>query len=141
MVLSILGVLMQLIIIVKPLSLFYTTNLGAPLVSPPTTIIWPGKYHNLTFGNAQDANFVINFGEKTITATPVDTTGATTNFALRFTPATGVITGTVTRGTTATARGLIGTNGLVGVFVDTRTGRPAGDSVLFGGFVADNPDN
>ncbi len=117
-----------------------TTNLGAPLVSPPTTTTWPGKYHNLTFGNAQEIPFVIDFSGKSITATHIDDTTASTDFDLKFNRV-GVITGTVTRGTTATAQGLIGTNGLVGVFVDTRTGRPAGDSVLFGGFIADNPDN
>ncbi len=117
-----------------------TTNLGAPLVGPPVITTWPGLYHNFAFGNFQEANFLINFGAKTITATPVDGTGTTTDFDLRFNYA-GVITGNVTRGVSVTARGLIGEVGLVGVFVDTRTGRPTGDSVLYGGFVADNPNN
>ena len=117
-----------------------TTNLGAPLVGPPVITTWPGTYHNFAFGDFQVANFLINFGAKTITAAPVDDIGTTTDFDLRFNDA-GVITGNVTRGVSVTARGLIGEVGLVGVYVDTTTGRPTGDSVLYGGFIADNPNN
>ncbi|MCA8835624.1 MAG: hypothetical protein K8953_11130, partial [Proteobacteria bacterium] len=119
-----------------------TTNLGAPLARAPIITTWPGKYHNLIFGNTQEANFEINFGRKTITATPEDTTTTITHFALGFTD-TGIITGTVSRdgSGTAIARGLIGEEGLVGVYVDTTTGRSTGDSIFFGGFIADNPNN
>ncbi|MCA8833573.1 MAG: hypothetical protein K8953_00685, partial [Proteobacteria bacterium] len=117
-----------------------TTNLGAPLTQAHGTATWPGLYHNFAFGDFQVANFLINFGAKTITATPRDDTGTTTDFDLRFNYA-GVITGNVTRGVSVTARGLIGEVGLVGVYVDTTTGRPTGDSVLYGGFIADNPNN
>ncbi len=123
-----------------------TTNLGAPLTQASGTATWLGTYYNSSL--VRDENnipFLIDFGAKTITASRLVSLGAsniTTRFALNFTPATGVITGTVTEeNSPATARGLIGEKGLVGVFVDTRTGRPGGSGVVYGGFVADNPNN
>ena len=123
-----------------------TTNLGAPLTQASGTATWLGTYYNSSL--VRDENnipFLIDFGAKTITASRLVSLGPsniTTTFALNFTPATGVITGTVSEGSTpATARGLIGEKGLVGVYVDTRTGRPGGSGVVYGGFVADNPNN
>ncbi|MCA8835166.1 MAG: hypothetical protein K8953_08790, partial [Proteobacteria bacterium] len=123
-----------------------TTNLGAPLTQASGTATWLGTYYNSSL--VRDENnipFLIDFGAKTITASRLVSLGnsnITTRFALNFTPATGVITGTVSEGSTpATARGLIGTKGLVGVYVDTRTGLPDGSGVVYGGFIADNPDN
>ena len=123
-----------------------TTNLGAPLTQASGTATWHGTYYNSSL--VRDENnipFLIDFGAKTITASRLVSLGPsniTTTFALNFTPATGVITGTVSEGSTpATARGLIGEKGLVGVYVDTRTGRPGGSGVVYGGFIADNPNN
>ena len=120
-----------------------TTNLGAPLIAQPTIGTWPGTYYNRDFANTRGIDFDIDFDANTIDAVHEATSpfALTTTFDLDFTPATGVITGTVTAGAgagTATARGLIGTNGLVGVFVDTA---PTGSIVLYGGFIADNPNN
>ena len=120
-----------------------TTNLGAPLTAQPTIGTWSGTYYNRDFANTRGIDFDIDFDANTIDAVHEATSpfALTTTFDLDFTPATGVITGTVTAGAgagTATARGLIGTNGLVGVFVDTA---PTGSIVLYGGFIADNPNN
>ncbi len=121
-----------------------TTNLGAVLTTQPTAA-WTGHYYNGDVGAVQAIAFTIDFGGKSIRASDTVTSPAvTTEFALHFN-AMGVITGTVSDGTdTATARGLIGTVGLVGVFVDATTnnrGKRPGEAVLYGGFVADNPDN
>ena len=121
-----------------------TTNLGAPLVAQPTIGRWPGTYYNSSFSREEPINFDIVFGANTIKGTHAATQPfpVTTTFALDFTY-TGVITGTVTSSGsgTAIARGLIGTDGLVGVFVDETPSQSENTSVLFGGFVADNPDN
>ncbi len=121
-----------------------TTNLGAPLVAQPTIGRWPGTYYNSSFSSTQPVNFDIVFGANTINGTHDATTPfpLVTTFTLRFSD-TGVITGTVAQGVgnTATASGLIGTNGLVGVFVDETPSQAASTSVFFGGFIADNPNN
>ena len=121
-----------------------TTNLGAPLVAQPTIGRWPGTYYNSSFSREEPINFDIVFGANTIKGTHAATQPfpVTTTFALDFTY-TGVITGTVTSSGsgTAIARGLIGTDGLVGVFVDETPSQSENTSVLFGGFIADNPDN
>ena len=124
-----------------------TTNLGAPLASSPAITTWPGKFYHTSIEDTQNVNFEIDFNGTAITATPsVEIlTGVfrTTTFALRFTPATGVITGNVTNGVgvSATARGLIGEAGLVGVYVQESPSQAENTGVYFGGFVADNPNN
>ena len=124
-----------------------TTNLGAPLASPPAITTWPGKFYHTSIEDTPTVNFEIDFNGTAITATPsVEIlTGVfrTTTFALRFTPATGVITGNVTNGVgvSATARGLIGEAGLVGVYVQESPSQAENTGVYFGGFVADNPNN
>ena len=124
-----------------------TTNLGAPLASPPAITTWPGKFYHTSIEDTQNVNFEIDFNGTAITATPsVEIlTGVfrTTTFALRFTPATGVITGNVTNGVgvSATARGLIGEAGLVGVYVQESPSQAENTGVYFGGFIADNPNN
>ena len=120
-----------------------TTNLGAPLVAQPTIGRWPGTYYNSSFSREEPINFDIVFGANTIKGTHAATQPfpVTTTFALDFTY-TGVITGNVTQGSnTATARGLIGEVGLVGVFVDETPIQSENTAVFFGGFVADNPNN
>ncbi len=123
-----------------------TTNLGAPLTAQPTTAVWPGSYSER--GNpAASLNFNIDFINRRITATTEDTLEF---FALSFNLGfsdSGVISGLVLEHNEGTdtaivgsrvATGLIGTEGLVGVFID------AGDSQTglryVGGFVANNPD-
>ncbi len=128
-----------------------TTNLGAPLVGPPVIAIWPGKFFHAvnqnTPQNTPDINFEIKFSEQEITAEhefviAQDIPPRITTFTLEFTY-TGVITGNVTTniGASATARGLIGTDGLVGVFVDETPSQEVNTGVFFGGFIADNPNN
>ena len=117
-----------------------TTNLGAPLVEQPTTAAWPGFYYDSTVsGTAQNAiTFEIDFSMRDINVMANSVGAAAPTFDLDFNNF-GVITGMVSKGgIDATARGLIGTEGLVGAFVDT--GASSGD-VFHGGFVADNPDN
>ena len=124
-----------------------TTNLGAPLASPPAITTWPGKFYHTSLEDTSTVNFEIDFNGTAITATPriEILTGVfrTTTFALRFTPATGVITGNVTNGVgvSATARGLIGEAGLVGVYVQESPSQAENTGVYFGGFIADNPNN
>ena len=116
-----------------------TTNMGAPLTVRPAFAEWTGQYYNSETGQQPVINFNINFDEKSITAshTTSDSPSITTAFDLGF-DLSGVITGMVSRsGIDATARGLIGTEGLIGVFVDTSP--PTSGTVLFGGFVATNP--
>ncbi len=117
-----------------------STNMGAPLTVKPVFAEWGGRYYNSEIGQTPALTFNIDFDAKSITAshtaTTDDSTSITTAFDLGFDPS-GVITGMVSRsGIDATARGLIGTEGLVGVFVDTS---PAAGPVLFGGFIATNP--
>ena len=121
-----------------------TTNLGAPLTQAHGTATWRGTYYNRSLDQpTENIPFLINFGAKTITASDTFTVGVeiTTTFNLDFTY-TGVITGNVTQGgNTATARGLIGEVGLVGVFVDENPSQAPSTSIFYGGFVADNPNN
>nr|MCA8834988.1 hypothetical protein [Pseudomonadota bacterium] len=125
--------------------LLSTTNLGDPFparTGGDTTAMWTGKYYSSGDSNtvSSSVTFTIDFStERKINGT--GTGAGTPVFALGFTPA-GIITGTVTEGSDiATASGLIGREGLVGVFVDTtHTAQTPSIPVLHGGFVADNPD-
>ena len=118
-----------------------TTNLGAPFPISDESAEWAGTYYD-NIGAADTAvTFDINFNDRSIgTTTATTTAGTTPDFDLEFDSA-GVITGTVTKNSMeATARGLIGAEGLVGGFVDTTT--RTGTLFLFhGGFVADNANN
>ena len=121
-----------------------TTNLGAPLTAQPTNAVWPGFIFN---GAAplDDIDFNIDFASRRITAQyarPV----ASFTFNLRFSDS-GVISGQVLEHDLvltspvlgfAHATGLIGTEGLVGVYFDSVEDPTATD--IFGGFVANNPD-
>ncbi len=122
-----------------------TTNLGAPLTAQPTTTAWSGFYSN---GGVQNRTieFNINFTNRRITAENPRGDGAV-RFNLGFSDS-GVISGVVLRYDLgfdnsnvvgfANATGLIGTEGLVGVFVNS-----AEDTAglgFGGGFVANNPD-
>ncbi len=125
--------------------LLSTTNLGDPFpirTGGDTTAMWTGKYYSSGDSNtvSSSVTFTIDFG----TAQSINGTGAGAGapvFALDFNDA-GVISGNVTAGgNEATASGLIGREGLVGVFVDTT--HPAQTPripILYGGFVADNPN-
>ena len=114
-----------------------TTDLGTPLFAQPAIAAWPGLYYDSTVSaTAQNAiTFNIDFSNRSISTSGITAT-APPAFSLEFNNA-GVITGMVTKnGNEATARGLIGEQGLVGVFVDT--GASSGN-VFHGGFVATNP--
>ena len=114
------------------------TNLGAPLTSQPVIAAWPGLYYDSTVSaTAQNAvTFNIDFSNRSIGTSIADSVINPPTFDLGFTRA-GVITGTVTKNSLeATARGLIGQQGLIGAFVDT--GATSG-TVFHGGFVATNP--
>ncbi len=122
-----------------------TTNLGAPLTAQPTTAKWPGSYSDRG-RTAASLDFNIDFINRRITATTGDTLEFfSLSFNLGFSDS-GVISGLVLEHnggvntaivSSRTATGLIGTEGLVGVFID------AGDSQTglryVGGFVATNP--
>nr|MCA8834301.1 hypothetical protein [Pseudomonadota bacterium] len=122
-----------------------TTNLGAPLltgVGQPTNVWWAGRIYNhvntVYRGRGyRDINFIINFEARTIREEPQHRGNIYTQFRLAFTP-TGVITGIVrdnnlgrnTRNAVlGDVRGLIGEEGMVGVFL----------GASLGGFVAANP--
>ena len=122
------------------------TNLGAPLIEAPMDTTWEGRYYLLLNNATHPITFNVTFGAGdqagTITTDPDIRGTYTTTFTLSFT-AEGVITGNVLLGSvltddTAQARGLIGEQGLVGVFANTDGGVWGGS--LHGGFVADNPD-
>ncbi len=119
-----------------------TTNLGAPLTSAPTTTVWPGTYSN---GGIEDTaiDFNIDFANRRITAED-EVVGGSVRFNLGFSDS-GVISGLVLQhnlGLTtnvigfAIATGLIGTEGLVGIFTEDNAYR---GSAFIGGFVATNP--
>ncbi len=114
------------------------TDLGAPLVEQPTAE-WPGFYYDSTVpATAQNAiTFSIDFSMRDINVVANSVGAAAPTFDLEFN-SVGVITGTVTKNSiAATARGLIGQEGLVGGFMDI--GASSGN-VFHGGFVANNPD-
>ncbi len=125
-------------------ALLPSTNLGAPLSIEPTAA-WQGHYYLGVFAATHPIPFTIRFNTGTTagTITATDTQSVyTTEFDLDFT-AEGVITGTVGvsfggEPDIAEARGLIGTEGLVGGFANT-DGVGSLDDQVFGGFVADNP--
>ncbi len=122
-----------------------TTNLGAPLTAQPTTAAWPGTYSN---GGIEDTNitFNIDFANRRITALRTNPNAFAVRFNLGFSDS-GVISGVVLAHTgaignepldgLAIATGLIGTEGLVGVFTENDSFPANG---FYGGFVADNPD-
>ena len=119
-----------------------STDLGAPLIEAPMDTTWEGQYYDGLNNATNDITFTINFDMKKITAMD-DAQTFTIDFDLDFT-VTGVITGIVdtnlngSRQDTAPVRGLIGEQGLVGIFANTNGGFGTGG--LYGGFVADNPD-
>ncbi len=121
------------------------TNLGAPLIEAPMDTTWRGRYYLLLNNATHPITFNVTFGAGdqagTITTDPDIRGTYTTTFTLSFT-AEGVITGNVLLDSllpddTAQARGLIGEQGLVGVFANTDGGIWGGS--LHGGFVADAP--
>ncbi len=121
-----------------------TTNLGAPLSAPPTTTAWPGTY---SVGGSEDTaiTFDINFANRSITALNNPGGIIAVRFNLGFSDS-GVISGVVSQHLGATGNenisglaivtGLIGTEGLVGVFTEDDSYPSNG---FHGGFVADNP--
>ncbi len=132
-----------------------TTNLGAPLTAQPTTAAWPGFIFNGAAPHAE-LDFNIDFANRRITAQYVRTVASLT-FNLRFSDS-GVISGQVlehegdsTSDSPSTnnrpppkevlgfahATGLIGTEGLVGVYFDSVVDSTATN--IFGGFAANNP--
>ncbi len=124
-----------------------TTNLGAPLTAQPTTAVWPGTYSERG-STAASIDFNIDFINRRITATTEDTLSvAILRFNLGFSDS-GVISGQVLEhisvgldtgiGGSRVATGLIGTEGLVGVFIDNLNSQLGLRYV--GGFVANNPD-
>ncbi len=121
-----------------------TTNLGAPLTAQPTTADWPGFYVEKT-NPVVPLLFNIDFANRRIT-TKHEVSVASLSFNLVFSDS-GVISGAVLEHDlgvdsrifgSRTATGLIGTEGLVGVFINASDSQ-AGARYL-GGFVADNPD-
>ena len=122
-----------------------TTNLGAPLTAQPTTAAWPGSYSERG-RTPVSLNFNIDFANRRITAEHEPSEGASLRFNLGFSDS-GVISGLVLEHdfgldtgifASRVATGLIGTEGLVGVFINATTSQ-AGVRYL-GGFVANNPD-
>ncbi len=121
-----------------------TTNLGAPLTAQPTNAVWPGFIFNGANPHAE-LDFNIDFANRRITA-GYARTGASLSFNLGFSDSR-VISGLVLEHDLALttdvigfahATGLIGTEGLVGVYIDSPIDSTATD--IFGGFVANNPD-
>ena len=115
-----------------------STDLGAPLTEAIAIAKWPGQF---SFGNSatlNDIEFTLTF-DGTNSGT-IDGMFGVVRFDLVF-DGKGIITGDVTYSlsgtnpTTTVARGLIGAEGLVGVFTNINNGNTAG--VEFGGFVAD----
>ena len=113
------------------------TNLGAPLIEQPASAAWNGNYYDSTHASVSNViTFNIDFSNRDINTSGIAVVSPPA-FSLEFNNA-GVITGTVTKnGNEATARGLIGEQGLVGVYVDTSP--PTAGPVFYGGFVATNP--
>ncbi len=121
-----------------------TTNLGAPLTSAPAETEWTGTY-SVGAGEDNNITFNIDFDTRSITAGHT-LFGSHLRFNLGFSDS-GVISGVVLQHAGATgdenidglaiATGLIGTEGLVGVFTEDDSYPSNG---FFGGFVANNPD-
>ena len=121
-----------------------TTNLGAPLTAQPTTAAWPGFYFERVLA-AVPLDFNIDFANRRITTEhtlPV----ASLSFRLVFSDS-GVISGAVIEHDTGvdsavfasrTATGLIGTEGLVGVFINAS--ESLSGARYLGGFAANNPN-
>ena len=121
-----------------------TTNLGAPLSAPPTTAVWPGFY-SLGLSQNNDIMFNIDFANRRITA-EAERTSSSPRFNLGFSDS-GVISGVVLSHNFgldtpvtgfAVATGLIGTEGLVGVYFVSPDSPTTG--TFYGGFVAANPN-
>ena len=121
-----------------------TTNLGAPLTAQPTNAVWPGFIFNGAAPHAE-LDFNIDFANRRITA-GYARQAASLSFNLGFSDS-GVISGLVLEHDLALttnvigfahATGLIGTEGLVGVYIDSAIDSTATD--IYGGFVANNPD-
>ncbi len=122
-----------------------TTNLGAPLTSAPAETEWTGTYSQ---GGGEDnpITFDIDFANRRITALDAPGNATAIRFDLGFSDS-GLISGSAFQhlGLTgdeniralAHVTGLIGTDGLVGVFTEVDSYSATG---LYGGFVADNPD-
>ena len=115
-----------------------STDLGAPLTEAIAIAKWPGQF---SFGNSatlNDIEFTLTF-DGTDSGT-INGMFGFVRFDLDF-DGKGIITGDVTYSpsgtnpTTTVARGLIGEEGLVGVFTNINNGNTAG--IEFGGFVAD----
>ena len=123
-----------------------TTNLGAPLSAPPTTTEWPGFYSEAGSEN-NNIMFKIDFANRRITAENPRGDGAV-RLNLGFSDS-GVISGVVLQYSLgfdnsnvvgfAHATGLIGTEGLVGVFVNSASTEDPASLGFHGGFVAANP--
>ena len=120
-----------------------TTNLGAPLTAQPTNAVWPGSYSERGLAPVS-VDFNIDFTNRRIT-TEHELVAGSLSFNLGFSDS-GVISGLVLEHDlgldtrivdSRVATGLIGTDGLVGVFINA-TGRDAGVRYV-GGFVATNP--
>ena len=112
------------------------TNLARPLIKQPAIAAWPGTYYDSIATGDTAVTFNIDFTNRSIGTSIADSVTNPPTFDLGFNNA-GVITGTVTKNNLeATARGLIGQQGLIGAFVDT--GATSGN-VFHGGFVATNP--
>ena len=120
-----------------------TTNLGAPLTAQPTNAVWPGSYSERDTA-AVSVDFNIDFTNRRIT-TEHELVAGSLSFSLGFSDS-GVISGAVLEHDlgldtrivdSRVATGLIGTDGLVGVFINASDSQ-AGVRYL-GGFVATNP--
>ncbi len=121
-----------------------TTNLGAPLTSAPAETKW-GGFYSLGGNENNDIMFNIDFANRRIKALDAPRNSRAISFDLRFSDS-GVINGLVLQHAgligsepidgVANATGLIGTEGLVGAFVNNDL-FPIDFS---GGFVANNPD-
>ena len=114
-----------------------STDLGAPLTEAIAIAKWPGQF---SFGNSatlNDIEFTLTF-DGTDSGT-INGMFGFVRFDLDF-DGKGIITGDVTYSpsgtnpTTTVARGLIGEEGLVGVFTNINNGNTTG--IEFGGFVA-----
>ncbi len=121
-----------------------TTNLGAPLTAQPTNAAWPGFYSERT-DSPVPLLFNIDFANRSITTEHAISVSAL-SFRLVFSDS-GVISGAVLEHDLGTdtriigsrvATGLIGTEGLVGVFINAS--ESLSGARYLGGFAANNPD-
>ncbi len=120
-----------------------TTNLGAPLTAQPTNAAWPGFYSERT-DSPVPLLFNIDFANRRITTEHAVSLSAL-SFNLVFSDS-GVISGAVLEHDlgvdsrifgSRTATGLIGTEGLVGVFINASENLSG--ARYLGGFAANNP--